>query len=79
VTVRRLWCDIHHREEWDRNDGDTALHNGAPLCRRHHSFIRTEGWTVLIDSSGHPRFIRPDGTIHTASSSTQSDVGATPG
>ena len=59
------WCDIHHSDEWEAGHGHTALANDTMLCRRHHTFIHVNGWTVYIGIDGKPVFVEPDGTIHT--------------
>ena len=54
------WSDIHHCRHWDHG-GHTSVNNGALLCRRHHTFIHKQRWSVTIDH-GRPCVRRPDGT-----------------
>jgi hypothetical protein len=42
------WCDAHHLRPWE-DDGLTNLDNGVLLCRRHHTFIHHNGWTLERD------------------------------
>ena len=56
------FCDIHHCRPWNRG-GSTSADNGALLCRRHHTFIHTHGWTVTIEAR-KPVIRRPDGQQH---------------
>jgi hypothetical protein len=59
------WCDTHHCFEWDHG-GPTSADNGAQLCRRHHTFIHTKRWKVIIPKPrGKPVVLKPDGTPHT--------------
>jgi hypothetical protein len=54
------WTDIHHCEHWEHG-GRTSVDNGALLCRRHHTFIHKDHWSVAIDH-GRPCVRLPDGT-----------------
>jgi hypothetical protein len=55
------WCDIHHCRPWN-DGGSTVFANGALLCRRHHTFIHKEGWTIAIEG-GKPTIRKPDGSL----------------
>jgi hypothetical protein len=59
------WCDVHHCQWWSRQ-GETNVDNGALLCRRHHTFLHANGWSITIPRPrGKPEVRRPDGRIHT--------------
>lgn len=45
------WCDIHHVIEWD-DGGNTIVHNGACMCRGHHTLVHEGGWTLWRDADG---------------------------
>ncbi|WP_370325109.1 DUF222 domain-containing protein [Euzebya sp.] len=60
------WTDLHHIIWW-RHGGRTDQANGVPLCRRHHTAIHHDGWTltydfdtvtVTIERTRHGRHIR---------------------
>ncbi|MCC6438932.1 MAG: HNH endonuclease [Acidimicrobiales bacterium] len=57
------WCDVHHCTHW-QDHGETSVHNGVLLCRRHHVFIHTHHWTIHLDHHQQPVFRQPDGTVH---------------
>jgi hypothetical protein len=62
------WCQIHHVEEWDADDGPTDQANGLPACGFHHTLWHSKGWTVTPDPDTHhldQGFIitNPDGDI----------------
>lgn len=53
------WCDVHHIEPWWAG-GTTSVANGLLLCRRHHTLIHEERFS--ISGPGHqPVFRRSDG------------------
>jgi hypothetical protein len=54
------WADVHHCTHW-ADGGHTSIDNGVLLCRRHHTFIHKEHWSVTIDGRG-PQVRLPDGT-----------------
>ena len=56
------WADVHHCIPWSEG-GVTSVDNGALLCRRHHTFIHRQRWSIRIDN-GRPTTRRPDGTQH---------------
>jgi hypothetical protein len=57
-------CDVHHCVPWE-NGGETAVTNGALLCRWHHTFLHRHRWTIRLDEHQKPIIRRPDGTPHT--------------
>jgi hypothetical protein len=55
------WCDVHHVIHWI-DGGETAVSNGALLCRRHH-VLHHEGGFGIEGSDGHLVVTRPDGSV----------------
>ena len=55
------WCDVHHVDEWARDEGPTNLANSALLCERHHTKVH-HGFRVQRQPDGRWRTWRPDGT-----------------
>lgn len=56
------WCDAHHIDEHERDDGPTDLHNLVLLCSTHHTLIHHADWLLIGDA--HTLVIRrPDGTL----------------
>ena len=56
------WRDIHHCLPW-KEGGATTVDNGALLCRRHHTFIHKQNWSIRIEH-GKPITRKADGTQH---------------
>ncbi|MEU4295220.1 DUF222 domain-containing protein, partial [Kribbella sp. NPDC026596] len=50
-------CDAHHLTSWIDN-GPTAIHNLALLCRRHHTDLHNGHWTITI-TNGVVHVTRP--------------------
>ncbi|MET1043384.1 MAG: DUF222 domain-containing protein [Microbacteriaceae bacterium] len=40
------WCEAHHIEEWERDNGATDVPNGILLCRHHHLLLHDHGWSI---------------------------------
>ncbi|MES1170282.1 MAG: DUF222 domain-containing protein, partial [Leifsonia sp.] len=40
------WCEAHHADEWDLDNGATDVCNGVLLCRHHHMWVHTNGWRI---------------------------------
>jgi hypothetical protein len=55
------WCDVHHVQEWVRDEGETSLENSALLCESHHTKVH-HGFRVERQPDGRWRTYRPDGT-----------------
>jgi hypothetical protein len=45
------WTEVHHIEQWKRDDGRTDLSNGILLCKHHHLNLHNEGWEIHRDGS----------------------------
>ncbi len=58
------WTEIHHREFWVRDEGETEPENLETLCLHHHHKCHEGGWELTIgnDPDRTPWFYPPDGT-----------------
>jgi len=52
------WTEAHHVAHWI-DGGATDLVNLVLLCRRHHTVIHHDGWTIQMGTDGHPWFLPP--------------------
>ena len=51
-------CELHHIQEWHRDNGPTDVDNLVAICRRHHKWLETENLVVRRTPNGyqtHPR------------------------
>lgn len=46
------WCEAHHVDEWERDDGATDVANGVLLCRFHHLNVHNNGWRIVRRGTG---------------------------
>jgi hypothetical protein len=46
------WCEAHHIEHWQRDQGKTDIADGILLCRRHHMLLHNNHWQIIRDR-GH--------------------------
>ncbi|WP_245541752.1 DUF222 domain-containing protein [Sporichthya polymorpha] len=73
-TRPAAWCEAHHIEWWDRDDGPTDVDKMALVCSHGHYLIRSsprrdppqpltalqgKGWGVRMAADGHPEMIPP--------------------
>lgn len=64
------FCDAHHIKPWDQG-GLTDLINGVLLCRRHHTLVHHNGWTLTRDPhTGVVSVTAPDGRTFTRQPTT---------
>ena len=58
------WCDAHHVDEWERDDGATDIDNGVLLCAECHRLIHQHAYALkMIDGRPHilaPPWLDPD-------------------
>ncbi len=48
------WCEAHHIEHWQRDQGRTDVADGLLLCRHHHLLAHNNGWEIERDG---PRYL----------------------
>ncbi|WP_084671280.1 HNH endonuclease signature motif containing protein [Sporichthya polymorpha] len=73
-TRPAAWCEAHHIEWWDRDEGPTDVDKMALVCSHEHYLIRSsprrdppqpltalqgKGWGVRMAADGHPEMIPP--------------------
>jgi hypothetical protein len=51
------WCEAHHINEWQRDNGRTSIEDGVLLCRHHHLLVHNNGWRVT--RNGDEYFLVP--------------------
>jgi hypothetical protein len=49
---RPSWCEAHHIDEWQRDDGRTDVADGILLCRFHHLLLHDNHWRITRDRRG---------------------------
>lgn len=55
------WCEIHHIEWWDRDNGRTSVSNGVALCRHHHHEVHRLDLHLERHAVDLPRVVGRDG------------------
>lgn len=55
-------CEVHHINEWVRDDGETCIDDGILLCRHHHMLVHNNGWRVVRDKAEY-RMISSSGEV----------------
>ena len=46
-------CELHHMQEWHRDNGPTDIDNLVAVCRRHHKWLETNNLIVRRTPSGY--------------------------
>ena len=46
-------CELHHIQEWHRDNGPTDIDNLVAVCRRHHKWLETENLVVRRTANGY--------------------------
>ena len=46
-------CELHHIEEWHRDQGRTDIHSLVAVCRRHHKRLETDNLIVRRTPNGY--------------------------
>jgi Domain of unknown function (DUF222)/HNH endonuclease len=62
-TMKPIWCEAHHVEEYDRDDGPTDIDNMALLCSRHHTRVHSPGWSAKMEPGQYLAVTTPDGRV----------------
>jgi hypothetical protein len=45
------WCEAHHIDQWERDNGRTDVADGILLCRHHHMLIHNYSWRIRRDGA----------------------------
>jgi hypothetical protein len=62
-TMKPIWCEAHHVEEYDRDEGPTDIDNMALLCGIHHKTVHSAGWSAKMEPGQQLAFSSPDGHV----------------
>lgn len=46
------YCEAHHIDEWQRDQGRTDINRGILLCRFHHMELHHGGWRIMREGDG---------------------------
>ena len=72
------WCEAHHIEHWQRDDGRTDIAEGILLCRRDHLRYHNQGWDIRREGSTYwlipPPGVDPEQTPRLMKPKTPADV-----
>ena len=46
-------CELHHIDEWNRDNGRTDVDNLVAVCRKHHRMLEAENLQVVRTPDGY--------------------------
>ncbi len=55
------YCEAHHIDEWQRDQGRTDIDRGILLCRYHHMTLHHGGWRITREGDGDFMLQHPSG------------------
>lgn len=55
------YCEAHHIDEWQRDQGGTDIDRGILLCRYHHMTLHHGGWRITREGQGDFTLHDPSG------------------
>lgn len=58
-TVGAYWCEVHHCEEWQRDQGGTDITTETLVCKRDHRMIGPNGWITKKRADGVTQWFPP--------------------
>jgi Domain of unknown function (DUF222) len=58
-TTPGYWCQVHHVEGWDADDGDTNINKLTLACGPDNRSVEEQGWTTRKRKDGRTEWIPP--------------------
>ena len=56
-----VFCEAHHIDEWDAEEGRTDIDRGILLCAYHHLHLHLTGWKIVREGKGAFVLLPPPG------------------
>jgi hypothetical protein len=57
------WCQAHHVDEWEHDDGPTDIDNLCLLCTKHHTLLHQPGWHAKLTPEQTLQVTTPTGRV----------------
>lgn len=64
------YCEAHHIDHWDEDQGRTDIDRGVLLCRFHHMQLHNNGWKITRDARG-PFMLHPPSDTNSTKQATK--------